>query len=265
MTAASPDCPRCGVRTRRWDRRAADLFSCAACGFVLRHPQPSDAELDALYRRLYSDRRLSAGTTDLESDLVSLENHARFLARELPHARSVLDFGAGTGYLARLLLDRGCQVHAVEVSANARRAANQQRGVSAWPSLEELIRDGRGGYDLIVAVEVVEHLTRPWADLRALHGLLRDGGVLYLSTPNRKGLLARLTRSRWREATKPFHLFLFDYGSLAGLLHEAGFVSVHAIRFSPLTTSHPLRRCLHRGLQLCGLYGGLRVLAEKAE
>lgn len=265
MPPGSRSCPHCGEPARPWGRRSTELAECTGCGLVFRHPLPSPEELDELYRRLYSSRRLSDGATNLESDSVALENHARFLTHTLPAARSVLDFGAGTGYLASLLRTRDLEVDALETSENARRAAREQHGVSAWSSLEELIRQGRGHYDLIVAVEVVEHLTQPWTDLRALHDLLRAGGHLYLSTPNRCGLLARVARSRWREARKPFHLFLFDFRSLERLLREAGFVSVRSIRFSPLTSPLFFKRGVHRGLQLLGLYGGLRVLARKGK
>ena len=233
------------------------------CGLVLRDPMPSGEELAQLYEGHYSDLNVGTGSTAMTSKTASLQSQARFIARMVSSGGRVLDLGAGTGYLTRLLRDRGFDVDAVEISENARRAARRQHDIGAWPSIRELTQGGAIRYDMIVAIEVIEHLTRPWDDLRQLFGLLKDGGRLYITTPNRKGLRARLAGGDWREARKLAHLYLFDFTSLEYLLREAGYTSIRRVRFSPLTSSAPTRRGLHRILQLFGLYGGLRVTAER--
>lgn len=86
---------------------------------------------------------------------------------------------------------------------------------------------------------------------------------MYLTTPNRKGVVARLSRGRWREGRKPFHLVLFDFASLKRLLEDCGFAEIKSIRFSPLTNASPPKQIAHRGFQLLRLYGGLCVVATK--
>lgn len=54
-----------------------------------------------------------------------------------------------------------------------------------------------GGFDLITAFEVVEHLDAPEAAIATWHELLRPGGALVLSTPNRLGPASRY----WRDPT----------------------------------------------------------------
>ena len=49
------------------------------------------------------------------------------------------------------------------------------------------------GYDLILAIEIIEHLENPWHFMREVRKLLRKDGVLVLSTPNSDSALDRLT------------------------------------------------------------------------
>lgn len=48
------------------------------------------------------------------------------------------------------------------------------------------------GYDLVIAIEIIEHLENPWLFLREIRKVLRKGGVLILTTPNVDSLLDRL-------------------------------------------------------------------------
>jgi SAM-dependent methyltransferase len=43
--------------------------------------------------------------------------------------------------------------------------------------------DGRGGYDVVVCEQVIEHVVDPWAAARNLRGLCAPGGHVVVSTP----------------------------------------------------------------------------------
>jgi hypothetical protein len=116
---------------------------------------------------------------------------------------------------------------------------------------------------LVIGIEVLEHVPDPFSILEALRTKLKPNGMLFLTTPNAKGLAARLYGRDWREADNPFHLVLFTRRALRQLLSRSGFKEMETIRFSPLGDVSMARWLVHRGLQALDLYGGLRVLARR--
>lgn len=89
----------------------------------------------------------------------------------LPARFRSLDFGCGKAALVRLLLDQGCDAWGQD--AYPRAAYADERVSAAWPE---------GRFDLITAVEVLEHTLDPVATLRELRERLAPAGLLVLTT-----------------------------------------------------------------------------------
>jgi SAM-dependent methyltransferase len=146
------------------------------------------------------------------------------------------------------------------ILATARRAAASV-GLEAElvrGNLERLpLADGE--FDLVVSIQVLEHLLDPAAGIRELARVLRPGGTLLLSTDHRRRLVtktlngprwlvASLFRSRNRRAKIAFPHADFTRGQLVVLLQEAGFVveRTRTFRFSVVGASPGVRRFLNR-------------------
>jgi ubiquinone/menaquinone biosynthesis C-methylase UbiE len=74
-------------------------------------------------------------------------------------------------------------------------------------------------FDSILAGEVIEHVPNPLRFIQECGRVLKQGGILALSTPNKKSWLNRITHSY----EMPLHLSLFDILSLKNLLEGEGF------------------------------------------
>jgi cyclopropane fatty-acyl-phospholipid synthase-like methyltransferase len=95
----------------------------------------------------------------------------------------VLEIGCGAGVTGELLERRlGCRVTGVELNPiAAREAASRISRVIAGDVLQVAVEDR---FDLVLALELFEHLVDPDAFLARTRRWLRDEGALLLSVPN---------------------------------------------------------------------------------
>ncbi len=102
----------------------------------------------------------------------------------------VLDLGCGGGLVSAPLSRMGAKVTAIDASAEAIGAASayaQQAGldIAYEQTTAEALAEKRALYDLVTALEIVEHVADVNAFLAAASALVKPGGVLVLSTINR--------------------------------------------------------------------------------
>ena len=101
----------------------------------------------------------------------------------MPAGARVLELGAGGGAMSQRLADAGYQVAACDLFAgNFTPAATIAFHAADLNGAFSTVIEG--GWDAIVALELIEHLENPRHFLRECSRLLRPGGVLVLSTPN---------------------------------------------------------------------------------
>ncbi len=100
-----------------------------------------------------------------------------------------------------------------------------------------------GGYDLITAFHVVEHLIDPRATLKELAARLKDGGRLVIEVPSSEDALLTLYEN---DAFQRFtywsqHLYLLNAKTLSQLATQAGLRVVSIKQFQ----RYPLSNHLH--------------------
>lgn len=103
---------------------------------------------------------------------------------------TLLDVGCGGGILAEPLSRLGAHVTAIDPAQEnvaAARAHAAESGVEVTyraETAEALLAAGES-FDVVVASEVIEHVTDPAAFVAVLAGLAKPGGLVLLSTLNR--------------------------------------------------------------------------------
>jgi len=102
--------------------------------------------------------------------------------------RRALDVGCGAGLLAEPLARMGAAVAAVDAAAEniaAARAHAEAGGLAIDYRAGELAEFGLTDFDLVTAMEVIEHVADKAAFIAGLAATLAEDGLLVLSTPNR--------------------------------------------------------------------------------
>lgn len=99
-----------------------------------------------------------------------------------------LDVGCGAGLLCEPLARLGAEVTGVD-AAEENIAAARTHAAGSGLAIDyrhgEIGEIGLAGYDLVTAMEVIEHVADKPAFLAALAGALAPGGLMVLSCPNR--------------------------------------------------------------------------------
>lgn len=161
--------------------------------------------------------------------------------------KTALDVGCGAGLLAEPLARLGARVTAIDASPELIAAANShaagQRLSIDYRAIPVEHLDGT--FDLVTAMEVVEHVADPAAFLAALATRLAPGGLLVISTPNRTGWSKLLTITlaeglgRVPRGTHEFAKFITPE-ELSAMIRDAGLdvVDFEGIAFSPLKGLH---------------------------
>lgn len=110
---------------------------------------------------------------------------ADFIRREVrpPADARILEVGCGTGHNFPMLGEFG-HVEAIELDEDSRGLAEQRLGRSILTSpLPELEGVPDRHYDLIAALDVIEHIDEDAAAVAAIAGKLRPGGKFLMTVP----------------------------------------------------------------------------------
>jgi 2-polyprenyl-3-methyl-5-hydroxy-6-metoxy-1,4-benzoquinol methylase len=191
------DCPSCGSTHVALIGRIPDAFGfggvsldtaipggslheCPQCHLLFRHPRLAKDQLDRLYRAAAVDIWQDSATQ--RPDWERAAHHIRAMGPD----RTILDVGCFDGGFLAFLGD-AYRRSGIEIQPQAaQRAAD--RGVEIVGSDLATLDGLRNRYDVVVALDVIEHVADPKAFLRALASVTKPEGTIIIATGNTDAL-----------------------------------------------------------------------------
>jgi 2-polyprenyl-3-methyl-5-hydroxy-6-metoxy-1,4-benzoquinol methylase len=226
-------CPACAGRLSPW---RGGISTCSRCGTATREQAPGGHALQEHYAH-YHDR--SPEPSPLTT--ARLREWAESL---LPYRRTtrVLEVGCGAGHFLRAAAAAGFEAWGTEIAASSV-ARLREEGLTVHEGDLVDLALPPGHFDAVVLFEVLEHLPSPLACLSECRRVLREGGLLFLTTPNFGSLSRRLLGEGWR-VVDPEHLVLFTPRGLREIVRCAGFrtVSLSSRNIDPVEVLRRFRR-----------------------
>ena len=101
---------------------------------------------------------------------------------KIPKTAKIFDFGCGSGYLVGEFQKRGYDASGSDTSREAIEFGRQQ-GVKNIEVVNSGEMPREGGFDIILALDVIEHIKDDKGAIRGLERALKPGGMLVITVP----------------------------------------------------------------------------------
>lgn len=177
------------------------------------HPNPADApvdgacqvSLDELPVLLHELTKLARLMNDVEPNFLPNEPRGlqtlEYMCDQYEFA-TLLDIGSGMGYHSKLFQEKGKQVTACDIGISP----NYQHGLAIEGDYLKITFEEQ--FDAIWCCHVLEHQRNPGVFLDKIFADLKEGGILAITVPTKKGNLVGGCLTLWNAGLLLYNLIL---------------------------------------------------------
>lgn len=191
------------------------LRECSACGSYLAVDRRTDVEyLGKIYETL---------PKEYWTNLSDQTNFIDFLSQTIRNVKpdgDLWDVGCGDG---RILagLKGSWKKFGIEPGSEAVKIANAKglnvvQGTAATVNLKDVA-------DVVICIDVMEHLLNPKLETTSMYRMLRPGGLLIIFTGDAGSINARINKANWYYLNCIGHVCVFTKKAMKLLLESSGF------------------------------------------
>jgi 2-polyprenyl-3-methyl-5-hydroxy-6-metoxy-1,4-benzoquinol methylase len=164
------------------------------------------------------------------------EHHKAFFKYFPSNVRGrLLDVGCGDGRFLKHAKEQGFEVWGIDFDKKSVENVKRSLGIDTVfaTSLEEFhkyAKEKNLKFDVITFFEVLEHQDKPREFLDIVKGLLKEGGYIAGSVPNRDRLFVEIEWKYFHGDYPPHHFLRFSKSSLEKALNFSGFKDVEVYK-----------------------------------
>jgi len=233
------DCVLCGSTssTLLSIQNTWPVVRCRECGLVYLSERPAEKTLTDMYSTsYYEDGKVGytgyIRTFEKYHDTFMKIYHRRH--RDLLHrarGKRLLEIGCAYGFLLDYLRERDWEVTGVEISPVSSEYARSELGLDVHTGSIETIPLKEHSFDVILLLDVLEHLHRPYDMLSGIERLLSPEGILVVQCPWElyhweeiaEAILKGMKPGTIKPDSVPAHLYFFQPRTLEAVLEKGGF------------------------------------------
>lgn len=232
------------------------IYHCPGCYTAFSLPRPST---EAIYQHIYAngskvpgyDRYWHYVRTVREQEhplayLAEQEPAYWSVTQALPPPQTagkpttVLEVGSGLGYLTYSLSRAGFAAFGLDISEPAVKEARQRFGdLYVQGDLTDYAQLHAERFDVVVSTEVIEHIDKPLDFVGRMKQLLKPGGRVIITTPNKSFFPDDLV---WSCDLPPVHCWWFGEESMRYIAQSAD-MSVRFVSFTEYYKRHYSGAC----------------------
>lgn len=204
------------------------VLICDICGTHMTNPHRSE---DRVYEWIYANRKSCPGYSryaQYAEEVLSVRNPLRYLshreemyygvAKEIckttPKGGTILDIGCGLGYFTYALVRDGYNAKGIDIAQEAISNARSSYGDN-FICGDFFSHNPEIKYDVVCMLELIEHVDNPHAYISHAKSLLKPGGKLIMTTPNRSWFP---DSDIWNTDLPPVHITWFSEKGARDLL-----------------------------------------------
>ncbi len=199
-----------------------DIFECLKCDIQFINTTKLDTQI---YDKIYStnktpgyDRyfkyaqKIKAKNKPLKWLLKQEPSYTIIKKIPLNKNIKILEIGCGYGYFTYALNKEGYNANGIDISENAIKYAKKNYGQNNY--IKTTIDSINQKYDLIIATELIEHLSDYNSFINKCYNLLNKNGKMLISTPNKDNYSKKMI---WHTDLPPVHTIWFSKKSIEKL------------------------------------------------
>ena len=214
-------CPVCDSKKlfRLAGYEAAMLVKCRNCLFVFTKRIPEDKELSEYYSYYPIHSTVSEITRKRYREL--LENFEKYRK-----TNNIIDVGCGDGFFLEEAKKKGWNVYGTEYGLHYINIC-EEKGIQMKGGMLSPLNYEAESFDVITSFEVIEHINYPMVELKNFNSILRNNGIVYITTPNFNSISRRMFKDKWNVIGYPEHLSYYTPQSIDYLLKKSGFKKIN--------------------------------------
>ena len=205
-------------------------MKCKQCDNMYTWKHPEEQLLLSDNTELIYPEKYKHLITTQDTNAYNLSDWNRILCSALnytPYANyhegvTLLEVGVGKGELLAVALELGLDVNAVEIESKSAQKIANMLNINVWRG-DFLKFSSDKHYSIIIMGDVIEHIINPKKALMNAYELLKDDGVLWISTPNFESAYSKMTKFKDFMWCVQNHVTYFSFRGIKMIIEECGF------------------------------------------